>query len=110
DGELSEAEVRNARAIYFALVSYLDHQIGSIMNTLAQTGLSERTRVIVTSDHGDSVGDHGLWWKNCMYAGAVGVPLIIAGPGVEAGVRCSTPVSHVDLMPTILEYAGVEPA
>lgn len=110
DGELTEAEVRNARSIYFGLVSYLDHQIGLIMQTLEETGLRDRTRIIFTSDHGDNVGDHGLWWKNCMYAGSVGVPMILAGPDIEPGRRCRTPVSHVDLVPTILEYAGVEPS
>lgn len=108
DGELSESEVRRARAIYFGLVSYLDHQIALIMHTLEETGLAKHTRIIFTSDHGDNVGDHGLWWKNCMYAGSVGVPLIISGPGIESGRSCSTPVSHVDVVPTILEYAGLE--
>lgn len=110
DGEFTEQEVRNARATYLALVSYLDHQIGRILDELAATGLDTRTRVIFTSDHGDNVGDHGLWWKNCMYAGAVGVPLVLNGPDIAAGKTCETPVSHVDLVPTILEYAGVAPS
>lgn len=108
DGEFTEAEVRRARATYFALVTYLDHQIGRVLDVLEETGLASTTRVIFTSDHGDNVGDHGLWWKNTMYAGSVGVPLIIAGPGVEPGV-CSTPVSHIDLVPTIHRLGGATP-
>ena len=102
----TELEVRRARATYFGLVSYLDHQIGLVLRCLEETGLADRTRVVFTSDHGDNVGDHGLWWKNTMYAGSVGVPLVLAGPDVDPG-RVPTPVSHVDLVPTILELAGV---
>lgn len=108
DGEFTEEEVRRARATYFALVTYLDHQIGRILATLEETGLANTTRVVFTSDHGDNVGDHGLWWKNTMYAGSVGVPLIIAGPGIDPGV-CTTPVSHIDLVPTILRLGGMNP-
>lgn len=107
DTEFTENETRKARAVYFALVSYLDHQIATILETLRETGLEKKTRIIFTSDHGDNIGDHALWWKNCMYQGSVGVPLILAGPGLKAGARCDTPVSLLDLAPTILAFAGV---
>lgn len=109
DGGFTLDEVRAARAIYFGLVSYLDHNVGRILDTLAATGLDARTQVVFTADHGDNIGDHGLWWKNTMYAGSVGVPLIMRGPGLPAGRRCTTPVSHVDLAPTVLESAGLTP-
>ena len=59
-----------------------------------------------TSDHGDNLGARGLWGKSTMYEEIAGVPMILAGPGVPAGKRVATPVSHVDAFPTILEIAG----
>ena len=71
--------------------------------TLAETGLEEDTLVIYTSDHGDNLGTRTFWGKSNMYEEAVGVPLIMNGPGIPAGRRVSTPVSLVDAYPTIVE-------
>ncbi|WP_161958451.1 sulfatase-like hydrolase/transferase [Ornithinimicrobium cavernae] len=106
-GELSVEEVRRARRTYFALVAYLDAQVRQILDVLDETGLRERTRIIFTADHGDNIGEHGLWWKNNMYAGSVGVPLILTGPGITPGARSTTPVSHLDILPTLLEWSGL---
>lgn len=105
--ELDELTVRRAVASYYGLCTFLDDQVGQVLHALSATGLNRNTRVIYTTDHGDSVGDHGLWWKNSMYEGSVGVPLIMAGPDVASGQVIATPVSLVDCFPTILEAVGV---
>ena len=103
----SEADVKRAIAGYFGLVSYVDENIGKVLRALEEAGLSGNTRVMYTSDHGDNLGARGLWGKSTMYEEIAGVPLILAGPGIPAGRRVATPVSHVDCYPTIVETAGV---
>ena len=103
----SEADVQRALAGYFGLVSYLDENIGKILNALDDSGLAGSTRVMYTSDHGDNLGARGLWGKSTMYEEIAGVPMILAGEGVPAGQRIAEPASHVDAFPTILESAGV---
>lgn len=104
-----DAERRMAIAAYHALCTWLDHNIGKIIGALDETGLSARTRVLYTSDHGDNVGQRGLWGKSNLYQESVGVPMILAGPDVGQGTR-ATPVSLLDLFPTILQGAGIDPA
>lgn len=103
----SEADVKRAIAGYFGLVSYVDENIGKVLKALEEAGLGGNTRVMYTSDHGDNLGARGLWGKSTMYDEIAGVPLILAGPGIPAGKRIDTPVSHVDCFPTIVETAGV---
>jgi len=100
--------VRNTIRHYYALATFLDDQVGQVMAKLHERGLSENTRVIYTSDHGDMMGDHALFYKGLMYEGSVGVPLIMSGPGIEAGKRVKTPVSLVDLYPTILDCTQIK--
>jgi choline-sulfatase len=102
-------KVRRALAAYFGMVSFLDHNVGRLVRALAETGLDATTRVIYTSDHGDNLGNRGLWGKSNMYDDAAGVPMIMAGPEVPRGVVCSRPVSLVDGFPTILDCVGVTP-
>jgi len=101
------AKVRRAIAGYLGLVSFMDDNVGEVLHALEQAGLADDTRIVYTSDHGDNVGARGLWGKSTMYEESAGVPLILAGPGIAAGARCPTPVSHVDLFPFFLECAGV---
>jgi choline-sulfatase len=98
---------RIAIASYYALCSYIDAQIGRVLDTLAATGLEHHTRVIFLSDHGDNMGARGLWGKSNMYEESAGIPMIAAGPGIGEGKQCDAPVSHVDFWPTILEAMGV---
>lgn len=102
----SPQDVKKALAGYFGLVSYLDENIGKVLAALRDAGLADDTVVMYTSDHGDNLGARGLWGKSTMYEEIAGVPMILAGPGVPAGKRVATPVSHVDAFPTILEIAG----
>lgn len=106
DEEFDSDTIRSALAAYYGLVTFLDDHIGRVLQALRESGLSRSTRVIYTSDHGELLGEHGLWWKSSMYEGSVGVPLIVSGPGVPTGHRCRTPVSLLDLFPTIVQGTG----
>lgn len=107
DKAFDEVKVRRAIAAYFGMISFLDDNIGKLVVTLEQTGLLAKTRVIYTSDHGDNLGNRGLWGKSNMYEDSAGVPLIMAGPGISENQVCHEPVSLVDCFPTILQSAGV---
>ena len=98
----SDDERQMAIACYLALVSWMDHNVGQILAQLDASGLTDNTRVVYTSDHGDNVGHRGLWGKSNLYNESVKVPMLMAGPGVGVGVN-KTPVSLIDLQPTILE-------
>lgn len=103
---LPEGVVKKARASYYGLCSFMDAQLGLVLDALRAEGLDRTTRIVYTSDHGDTLGDHGLWWKHTMYEGSVGVPLIVAGPGIPKGAVRTELVSHIDLFPTILRWTG----
>ncbi|MEX2374966.1 MAG: sulfatase-like hydrolase/transferase [Dehalococcoidia bacterium] len=102
-----EAAVRRAVAGYYGIVSALDHNVGRVLAALEEAGLGETTRVIYTSDHGDNVGARGYWGKSTMWEESVGVPMIMAGPDIASGTKCTTPVSLVDLHSTIIDWADV---
>jgi choline-sulfatase len=88
------------------LVTFLDEQIGVVLDALRRSGQGEKTRVIYTSDHGEMLGEHGLWWKSTMYESSVAVPLILSGPDIPDGKTVSTNTLLVDLFPTILDAVG----
>lgn len=100
-------DIRRARRAYYAAVSYIDDHIGKIRQRLRELELEDNTVIIVTSDHGDMLGEKGLWYKMSPYEQSSRVPIIINGPAeaVTPG-RYANPVSLVDLMPTLLELAG----
>lgn len=93
---------------YWGLCSYLDHNVGQILQALVDSGLDANTNVIYTSDHGDNLGARGLWGKSTLYEESARIPMIIAGPGIAPGV-CETPVDLLDLFPTIIQSAGIDP-
>ncbi|MBT9385355.1 sulfatase-like hydrolase/transferase [Pseudooceanicola sp. CBS1P-1] len=106
DGMVDEAERQMARRVYYALCSYLDHNVGRILDALEAAGLSETTTVIYSSDHGDNVGTRGLWGKGNFYQESAAVPLIVAGPGLPQGALCRTPATLLDISETILDHFG----
>jgi choline-sulfatase len=108
DKPFDERTVRNAMAAYYGLVTFLDEQIGIVLQALRETGFAENTRIIYTSDHGEMLGEHGLWWKSSMYESSVAVPLIVAGPDVPAGKLVNTNAMLVDVFPSIVEAVGAE--
>ena len=105
---LSKEEVRRARRAYLANVSYFDSKVGEVLRTLEEMGERDNTIVIVTADHGDMLGERGLWYKMNFFEHSARVPLIMAGPGVNAGTAPNA-CSLVDLLPTFLEIAGGAP-
>ena len=96
------------RAAYFGLCSFLDAQVGQVLAALEASGQAEDTLVLVTSDHGELLGEKGFWTKSTMYDSATSVPLIAAGPGISAGTVRDDPVSLIDLAPVICERSGVD--
>jgi choline-sulfatase len=101
----SDDQIRRARHAYYAMVSYVDDKVGRLLETLRRTGFDENTIVIVTSDHGDMLGERGMWFKRVFFDWSVKVPLLIAQPGKRQEQRVDAPVSHVDILPTLLDYA-----
>ena len=99
--------VRRARATYFGMITELDRMTGSLLDELEKTGQMDRTLIVYTSDHGEMLGEHGLWFKNVLLENAARVPLIMSGAGLPRGKTVDTPVMHVDMVATMLELAGV---
>ena len=109
DKGFDRASLRRAIAAYFGLVSFVDHNVGRLLEALAAAGLADNTRVLYSSDHGDNLGTRGLWGKSNMYEEAAGVPMILAGPDVPQGFVCREPVSLVDVFPTATACVGLTP-
>tara|TARA_B100000035_G_C21029730_1_gene567756 strand:+ start:408 stop:1859 length:1452 start_codon:yes stop_codon:yes gene_type:complete len=103
-----EEEILRSIAAYYGQCSYLDSNLGRILNALEENGLRSSTRILYSSDHGESNGNRGIWGKSNMYEEAVGVPMILSGQDVPKGNTIETPVSLVDCFPTILECVGQE--
>jgi len=98
---------RIALASYYGLVSFVDDLIGKILDTLKRTGLDQTTRVLYISDHGDNIGERGLWGKSNFYEEAAGIPMILSGPEIPRGKTCHTPVSLYDVFPTVTHSADL---
>lgn len=107
DDQLGSDERRHlAQACYFALVSFMDEQVGRILSALDASGLAQDTLVIYTSDHGDNLGARSLWNKSVLYRECTGVPLLLRGRTLAPGLH-DGPASLVDLYPTVLESLGI---
>lgn len=102
---IDDAATRRARRAYYGMMSHVDDLFGRVLAALSDSDLAENTIVLFTSDHGDMLGERGMWYKKTLFEPAIRVPLIFAGPGIEAG-RADTPVSLVDLLPTLVDLAG----
>jgi choline-sulfatase len=102
-------KVRVALAAYYGMVSFLDDNIGQVLAALETAGLTDTTRVIYSTDHGDNLGTRHMWGKSVHYEESAAIPLIVAGPGVPKGKTCPTPVTLVDVYPTIIESVGIAP-
>ena len=100
---------REAVQAYFASITFMDAQVGRVLSALRRLGLEENTIVVMISDHGYHLGEHGLWQKQSLFEESTRVPLIIAAPGLAKGAVVSSPVGLIDLYPTLTELCGVEP-
>ena len=92
--------------LYFAAVTGLDEQFGRLMQAVKRLGLEEDTLIVLTADHGDMMGSHGLMAKHVWYEESIGIPLVIGGAGMPAG-RCGQVLGSADLAPTLLELLGL---
>ena len=105
--DYTEEQIRRCRAAYYGLVTHLDERIGRLLDALQEGGLREDTVVVYTSDHGEFIGEHGLWWKNDFYEHSSRVPLLVSWPGrFAAGARFEGAVSLLDLTRTLVDLAG----
>ena len=93
---------------YYASISFMDAQVGYVVDALDRLGLAGNTIIVFTSDHGYHMGEHGLWQKQSLFEGCSRVPLLIVAPGMTKGGVVKTPVSHLDLYPTLTELCGVK--
>jgi choline-sulfatase len=103
---LSAAQVRTARHAYFAAISYVDERIGELLAALHRAGLADQTVVVFTADHGEMLGERGLWYKMSFFEPSARVPLIVWAPGRVPAGRVAAPVSLLDVAPTLLELAA----
>lgn len=100
-----EEEIRNSRHAYYGMVSYFDAKVGELVKELDRLGLCENTIIVVTSDHGEMLGEHGMWFKRTCYDASARVPLLISGTDqVAKGCTTQETVSLVDLFPTFLDW------
>lgn len=103
---IPETRVRRARSAYFGMVTELDALVGRILSEVENARQLDNTLFIYTSDHGEMFGEHGLWLKDVLLENAARVPMIMAGAGLPRGKRVDAPVTHSDLVATMLECGG----
>lgn len=104
--EITDEDIRRSRQGYFANISYLDAHVGEVMEALEGTRQADHTIILFVSDHGDMLGERGLWFKMSFYEGAARVPLMLHVPGMEGGL-VTDPVSTIDVCPTLCDLARV---
>jgi choline-sulfatase len=105
--DITDEHIRRARQGYFANISYVDDKIGEILDVLERTRMADNTVILFVSDHGDMLGERGLWFKMNFFEGSARVPLMIVVPGVD-GRLVTTPVSTLDVTPTVAGLAGID--
>ena len=106
DKPLPAEKIHDARRAYFGACSYIDDNIGKLLETLEETGLADDTLIVFSGDHGDMLGERGLWYKMHWFEMSARVPLLVHAPGRFAPGRVSAAVSTCDLLPTLVELAG----
>jgi choline-sulfatase len=105
--DITGEHIRRARRGYFANISYLDDKVGELLSVLERTRMLDDTIILFCSDHGDMLGERGLWFKMCFFEGSARVPLMIAGKDVPATL-IDVPVSNLDVTPTLCHLAGID--
>ena len=102
---VTSEHVRRARRAYYAMVTYVDAKIAEVLDALERTGLARDALIVFCADHGEMLGERGMWYKQTFYEPSVRVPLVVRAPGIAAGRR-SEVCSLVDLLPTFLDFAS----
>ena len=110
DQGIDQNLMRNIRAYYWATISFIDYQVGRVLDALERTGQLDDTLILYTSDHGEHLGDYNCFGKRSMHDSCARVPMLARMPGrFQAGTVCTRPTSLVDVLPTILSAADVSP-
>ena len=102
--DITTEDIRRSRQAYYANISYLDEKVGEILDVLERT--RQEAMILFVSDHGDMLGERGLWFKMSFYEGSARVPMMISGTGITPGL-VSDPVSNIDVCPTVCDLAGL---
>ena len=105
--QLTDELRQECRQAYYASISFMDTQVGVVIDSLERQGLSDNTVIVFTSDHGYHMGEHGLWQKMSLFEESARVPMLIVAPGMSKGAISETPVSQIDLFPTLAELCDV---
>ncbi len=105
--QLTDELRRQCRQAYYASISFMDTQVGVVVDSLERQGLADNTVIVFTSDHGYHMGEHGLWQKMSLFEESARVPMLIVAPGMSKGTISETPVSQIDLFPTLAELCDV---
>jgi choline-sulfatase len=98
-------QVKRARHAYYGMVSYVDEKIGQVLRVLRETGMDQDTVVVLCADHGEMLGERGMWFKQCFFEWSIRVPLMVSYPPQFEPGRCAAHVSLVDLLPTFMDFA-----
>lgn len=93
---------------YYACVSFIDAQLGRLLETLDQTGLSQNTVIVLWGDHGWQLGEHGMWNKHSCFETSMHTPLMVAAPGIKGGTRTAALTEFIDVYPSLCELAGID--
>jgi choline-sulfatase len=109
DRHFNEQKMREAKAAYYGLTSFMDDCVGRVLTALEESGQADDTVVVYISDHGDMMGDQGFWTKQVMYEASVGIPMIAAGPGIPTGRRVKTGTTLLDIAATAVDVTGIAP-
>jgi iduronate 2-sulfatase len=99
---------RQALQAYYASISFMDAQVGRVVDALDRLGLADNTIIVFTSDHGYHVGEHGLWQKMSLFEESARVPLLVVAPGMAKGAAAKSPIGQIDLFPTLAELCDVK--
>jgi arylsulfatase A-like enzyme len=108
-GLTDDATAREIKEAYYSTISFVDAQVGRVLDKLEATGLNENTIVVFVSDHGYHLGEHGHWQKQTLFENATRIPLMISIPGSEGVHRSHSPVELLDLYPTLMDYTEIDP-
>jgi len=108
DANISEQQVKNARRAYYGAVTYVDDCIGRLLKVLKDCKLDDNTIIVFSGDHGDMLGERGLWYKMSYFESSVRVPLFIHHPSLFPARRVSQNVSTLDILPTLVDLAGAQ--
>jgi choline-sulfatase len=108
DADIDEAQVKRARRAYYGAVSYVDDCIGRLLSVLKKCKLDENTIIVFSGDHGDMLGERGLWYKMSLFEASVRVPLLIHHPASFAPRHVSSHVSTLDILPTLVDLVGTK--